>query len=71
MASSRGLPPIQRGGAWTRTLARGARNRVVSTLAPLVSTGLRKLPFGRRITRFLLEQTWSRGNAEMLDRYLV
>ncbi|MGH2382339.1 MAG: class I SAM-dependent methyltransferase [Candidatus Limnocylindria bacterium] len=44
---------------------------MVSTLAPLVSTGLRKLPFGRRITRFLLEQTWSRGNAEMLDRYLV
>jgi len=71
MATSRRLPPTQRAGAWIRTLARGGRNWVGSTLAPLVSTGLRKVPFGGRITRFLLEQTWSRRNAEMLDRYLV
>ena len=46
-------------------------NRTLATLAPLASKGLRKLPFGARLVRFLLEQTWSRGDAEMLDRYLV
>ena len=54
-----------------RNLARGAGNRTLSTLAPLVSKGLRKLPFGAWLERFLLQQTWSRGNAGMLDRYLV
>ena len=59
------------GGARLRTLARGAARRTLSTLAPPISATLRKLPFGDRLVQFLLEQTWRRGNAEMLDRYLV
>lgn len=59
------------GRARLRTLARGAARRTLSTFAPPVSATFRKLPFGDRLVQFLLEQTWSRGNAEMLDRYLV
>ena len=71
MATSPGLPPIKHGGAKVRSLARGLVNRTLATLAPLTSKGLRKLPLGTRLARFLFERTWSRGDAEMLDRYLV
>lgn len=71
MATSRGLPSFLRGAARLRTLVLGAGNRTLSTLAPLASAGLRKLPFGAALARYLREQTWSLGDADMLDRYLV
>lgn len=54
-----------------RPLTAGVRRWVLSTLAPFVSRVLRTLPFGARLVRLLAEQTWSRRDAEMLDRYLV
>jgi ubiquinone/menaquinone biosynthesis C-methylase UbiE len=41
------------------------------TLGPPLARGLRALPAGRRVERFLLEHIWSNARAEMLDSYLV
>jgi len=71
MVTSRGLPSFLRWAVRLRILALGAGNRTLSILAPFASEGLRKLPFGARLARFLHEQTWSLGDADMLDRYLV
>lgn len=71
MPTSRRLPPLIRGAARLKPVALGAANRMLSTLAPVASKILGSLPFGPRLQKLLMQQTWRLGDPGMLDRYLV